>query len=150
MIGSASRSRLHAHEAVSLVVVWRMKRAVDGNFLEIWTTETSELRVEIREETSLQERIVRKVDAWNDVAWMEGDLFGLVEKVCRITIERHLADLFNGHQLLRNDLGGVEEVKVKLVLVLLVNDLHAEFVFGIVAALDRLKEISTMKIRIPA
>ena len=50
-------------------------------FVEVRTAQAEELRIAVREQPTLQERIVREVDAGHDVADVERDLLGLVEDV---------------------------------------------------------------------
>ncbi len=52
---------------VALVVVDFGKRAIDRNFVKIRAAEPRNLRVEIRMQTTLQQRIVCKINARNDV-----------------------------------------------------------------------------------
>ena len=114
-----------AHVSVPLVVVDRRDGTVNGNFVKIRTAQPNELRVGVGEEASLQERIVRKIDSRHDVARVEGDLFGLSKKVVRISIQCQLADAAYGYQLLRNEFGGIKQIEVKQMLILLFHHLHA-------------------------
>ena len=56
------------------------------------------------------------------------NLFGLSEVVARVAVQLHLAQLGDGHEFLWHDLGGVQEVKTKPQLVLLIHDLNAELI----------------------
>ena len=82
--------------------------------MEVRAAEADELRVGIREETTLQQRIVREVDAGHDVAGMEGDLFGFRKEVIGIAVEHHAPDRLQGHHFFRNQLGRVEDVEWEL------------------------------------
>src|ERR1700731_758237 len=81
---------------------------------------------------------------------MEGDLLGFREKVIGVSVQRQLADAAHRNEFLRDDLGRVEEVEVEFELVLFIDDLQAQLPLGIVAALDRLEEVATVKIGILA
>ena len=54
------------------------------------------------------------------------DLLGFSKVVARVAVERHLAHLRDGDELLRHDLGGIEQVEAKAKLILLVHDLDTE------------------------
>lgn len=56
------------------------------------------------------------------------DLFRLSEIVARVAVQLHLAQLGDGHEFLRHDLGGVQQVKTKPQLVLFIHDLNAELI----------------------
>lgn len=56
---------------IAVVVVPRDARLVDGKLLEVGATVTVQLRVEVREDAALQERVIREVDTANDVAGLE-------------------------------------------------------------------------------
>ena len=58
-----------------------------------------------------EQRIVREVDAGDDMRDAERDLLGFGEEVVRIAIQDHPADRNDRHQLLGNDLGGIEHVE---------------------------------------
>ncbi|CAJ8857246.1 Uncharacterised protein [Burkholderia pseudomallei] len=81
---------------------------------------------------------------------MKRHLLGFREEIVRIAIERHLADQLHRHRFLRNQLGRIEQIEAERVLVARLDDLHAEFVLRIVAALDRLPQIPPVEIRIVA
>src|SRR5580693_3150720 len=81
---------------------------------------------------------------------MEGDLLGFREKVIGVAVQRQLADAAHRNEFLRDDLGRVEEVEVEFELVLFLDDLQAQLPLRIVAALDRLEEVATVKIGILA
>ena len=71
------------HEAVALVVMHRRNRTVDRNLVKVRTTQPNQLRIGIREQSTLHQRIVGEVDAGHDVADVKGDLFGLGKEVVR-------------------------------------------------------------------
>src|SRR6185369_8113908 len=76
-----------AHKAVTLVVMHRCDGAVDRNFVKVWTTETQQLRIEVRKQSPLQQRIVSEVDARYDVAGVKSDLFRFGKEIFYITIQ---------------------------------------------------------------
>ena len=67
-----------------------------------------------------------------------------------VAVQRHLADLHHRHQLLGDELGGVEQVEAELVLVLFLDDLQAELPFRIVARLDSLVEVAPVEVGVLA
>src|SRR6185437_13527325 len=68
--------------------------------------------------------------------------------VFHITIQRQPADATYRNELLRNDLGRIEQIEWKTLFVFLLDDLNTELPFRKVAILDRFPEIATMKVRI--
>ncbi|MNY45938.1 hypothetical protein D3C86_1810760 [compost metagenome] len=78
----------------------------------------------------------------------EGYLFGFGKKVVRIAVEHHLAQRRYRHQFLRDDLGWIEQVEIEPVLVLLRDDLHAEFPLRVVTHLDGFPQVAAMVIGI--
>lgn len=83
--------------------------------MEVGAAQPGELRVEIREDTTLQQRIVAEVDARNDVGDAKRDLLGLREEIIGISVEGHLADAPHGHQLFGDQLRRVENVEIEAV-----------------------------------
>ena len=61
---------------------------------EVRAAEPFELRIEIAEIAALQQRIVRMVDAGDDVLRAEGDLLGLGEEIVDVGIKCQRADNF--------------------------------------------------------
>ena len=139
-----------AHKAVALVVMHWCNRAVDRNFVKVWTTETQELRVEVGKQSALQQGIISEVDAGYDVTGMKSDLLCFGEEVFHITIQCQPADASYRNKLFRDDLRRIEQIKRKAVLVFLFNNLNAELPLREIAVLDCLPEITSMKVRILA
>ena len=110
--------RLAMHR-IALVVMKRAHRPVDRNLVEVRAAQAADLRIRVREQTPLQQRIVREIDARHDMPRMERHLFGFGEEVVRVAIERHLADDLHRHQFFRNQLGRIEQVEVEVVFILL-------------------------------
>ena len=57
--------------SITVVVVNRRQRTVDGGLLKDGTAVTVELSIKVREDTSLQQRVVGEVDTTNDMASLE-------------------------------------------------------------------------------
>ncbi len=136
--------------AVALVVVDRRHRLVDRNLVEVRAAEPAQLRVGVREQPALQQRIVGEVDARHDVPRMERHLLGLGEEVVGVAVQRQPADALHRHQLFGDELGRIEQIEVELVLVLLLDHLDAELPFRKVAVLDRLPQIAAVEVRVLA
>ena len=81
---------------------------------------------------------------------MEGHLFGFGKKIIRIAIECHLADSNHRHQFLGNELGRIQKIEFELLFVLLLHNLHPELPFRVLPRLDRLPQITPVKIGIQA
>jgi hypothetical protein len=118
--------------------------------VEVGTAEPDELRVGIREETALQERVVREIDSGYDVTGVERDLLRLREEIIGVTVERQPPHALKRHQLLGHDLGGIEQVEVEPVLLRLLDHLQAELPFGVRAVRDRFSQVAPVKVRILA
>src|SRR5262245_60186058 len=118
------------------MVMERRHGAIDRNLVEIWTPQADQLRIRVGEETTLQKRIASEIDARHDMAWVKSDLLGLREEIIGVTVEGQLADVFDRDQFFGNDFGGVEQIEVKCMFVLFLDDLHAELPFRVVAVLN--------------
>lgn len=111
---------------VAVVVVDRYPRHVDGNLLKVGAAVAVQLRVKVREEPSLQQRVLREVNAAHNVAWLEHDLLGLGKVVGRIPVQLQHAQLRERCELLGDDLGGVQQIEAKGQRLVLVDDLHSK------------------------
>ncbi len=129
---------------VTLAVVERRHRTVDRQLMEVRPAESADLRVGVGEQSTLQQRVIGKVDAWHDVARAESDLLGFREEVVRVAVQGHFAQRRNRNDFLGDDLGRVEDVEVEVVFVLFFDDLHAQLPFRVVAHLDRFPQVATM------
>jgi len=97
---------------------------------EVRTTQSLQLRVQVREVAALQQRIVAEVDARRNVLRHERDLFGFCEKVVGHPIKNKAADRLNRQNLLRDDLRRVENVEIEIVGKFLIEELDAQFPLG--------------------
>ena len=116
--------------------------------MKIGAAEPDELGVGVREEPPLQERIVGEVDAGHEMPRVERDLLRLGEEVVGIPVEGQTAHALHGHQLLRDDLGRVEEVEGVGVLVRLLDDLQTQFPLGVGPRLDGLPQVAPVEVRV--
>ena len=133
---------------ITLVIVKRCNRPVDRDFVEVRPTQTADLRVGIREKTTLQQRIIGEVDTRHDMPWAKRDLLGLREEVIGVAIKHHLAQRSDRYQFFGDQLGRIKNVEVEFMLVFLRDDLNAEFPFRIVACFNRFPQISAVVIGI--
>jgi hypothetical protein len=117
---------------------------------EVRPAQALELGVEVGEVAALQQRVVGEVDAGHDVLRAERHLLGLGEEVVDHAVEHQPADDADGHVLLGDDLGGIEDVEGKAVGEVVVEDLHAELPLGEVALLDRVPQVAAVEIRVGA
>ena len=125
-------------------------RPVDRQLVKIGSAEARQLRVQIGEQASLQQRVVAEVDAGNDMSGMEGDLLGFSKEVVRITIQNHLADGLQGDEFFRNQLGRVENVERQGVGLFLIERLHRQLPFRVIAAFDCIVQVTAMKVGVCA
>ena len=121
---------LVSHLAVALIVHDRAHRPVNRELLPI-DTQTGDLCVKIREVAPLQERVVAKADAGDDMGGTEGDLLHFREVLIYSAVKYHLADRLKWNEFLGPNLGCVENVEVELVLVGFGNRLNGERPFRI-------------------
>jgi hypothetical protein len=70
--------------SITVVIVDRRQRAVDGELLKVGTAVTVDLGIEVRKDTSLQQRIFSKVNAANNVARLELARLANCRVVCSI------------------------------------------------------------------
>jgi hypothetical protein len=123
----------------------RTHGAIDGQLLPV-DTESGDLSVEVRKVPALQEGIVGEPDSRDDVTCAEGNLLGLGEELVDTPVQAELADREKGNLVNRPDLGGVEDIKVEVVLVLLSDDLNEERPLGRTTALDGLFQILAVEV----
>ena len=157
LVIGAALGHLHLHMPVALHVQERAARRigaalglVDRQLVPVGRAQPLDLRVLIAEQPPLQQRIVRMVDPRHHVAGAEGDLLGLGEEIVGIAVEHQLADDANRQHLLGDDLGRVEHVIRLAVREFLVEQLHAQIPFGIVAAVDPLEQVASLEVGIGA
>src|ERR1035437_10310277 len=91
VIGTPLR-HVHLHLPVTLEIHYWAFRRVDRQLMEVCGTEPGFLRVEIAEQTPLQERVVGEIDAGHDIRRAVGDLFGFRKEIIRVAIEHHASD----------------------------------------------------------
>ena len=147
-IGLVVRAAVYllAEEAPALVIAHRDERPVDGQLVEVGRAKAVALGVHVGEGAALQERVVREVDARHEVGGAEGGLFGFGKEVVGVTVERHFAYNAHGNERLGDELCRVEYIEAEGVLVLLLDELYAELVFGVVARFDGLPEVAAMEV----
>ncbi|MNE53530.1 hypothetical protein D3C80_1482640 [compost metagenome] len=137
-------------QGVTLVVVVRSDRAVDGDLVEVGPAQAAKLRVGVGEQPPLQQGVVGKVDTRHDMTRAERHLFHFSKEVVRVAIQDHLAQRCNRHQFFRDYLGRVQQVEIKFVLVGFRHNLHTQFPFRVIARLDSLPQVATLEISILA
>src|SRR4029079_14786326 len=104
---------------------------------EICTPQARQLRVQIGEQPSLQQRVVGKLDARHDIGGVESDLLGFGKEVVGVSVQNHLADDLQGHDLFRHQLCGIENIELEFCSRRLVHHLHAELEFRKVARSEK-------------
>ena len=118
--------------------------------MEVGGAEARLLRVEIREEPALQQRVVGEVDARHNVGRQEGGLLVLGEVVVRIAVQNHAADDPYRGDFFRHDLGRIENAVGQFRRQLLGDDLDTEFPFRKRAGFDRFPEVAAVEVIIGA
>ena len=135
------------HATVAVVVHDRTDRLVDGQLLPI-DAEPRNLGVEVTEVSTLQYWVVGEANAGNNVAGAKCNLLRLREVLVDIAVQLECANVSNRHKLLGPDFGIIEDVKLKVVLLTLRNDLDAELPLWVSTILNRLPEILAVEIRV--
>ena len=114
-------------ESIAVVVVDRDTRTIDWDLFKVGTTVAIQLSVEVGEQTTLEKRILGKVDTTNNVARLElstlvgndsstgrsayHDLLCLGKVVQWITVELHFSERSNWNFFHRKNLGWIQQVK---------------------------------------
>src|SRR5450759_3698629 len=145
VIGAPLR-HVHLHLPVTLEIHYRTFRRVDRQLMEVRGAEPGFLRVEIAEQTPLQERVVGEIDTGHDIRRAVGDLFGFRKEIIRVAIEHHASNDADREHFLRDEFGRIQHVVGQLVGELLIERLDAELPFRKVAAIDRFPKITPMEI----
>ncbi len=114
----------------------RAFRRIDRDLVEVRGAKPRLLGVHIAEQPSLQQRVVRKVDAGHDVRRQEGHLLGFGKEVVGVPVQHHAADDADGDVLLGDQLGRVQDVIGLLGGPFRVKGLDAQFPFREVARID--------------
>src|SRR4030095_11492093 len=146
LVGRSTLVNRLTHDPSSLVVMRGRDGSIDGNFMKIRSTQPEELRVCIREQSPLQQRICREVDARDDMSRMERHLFCFGKKIVGYAVQDQSANPANGDNILRNELRGIQEIEVEGVLVFLGDYLHAKLKFRVITGLDGFIEIAAMEV----
>ncbi len=144
LIGHAALGHLGLHMAVALVVGERAFGRVDGQLREVGPAQARQLGVQVREQATLQQRVVAEIDAGRDIGRAEGHLLGLGEEVVGPAVQHEAADLAQRNFLFGDELGGVQVVVGQGVCLLLREQLHAQLPGWVVARLDGLEQVTAV------
>jgi len=113
---------------------------VDRELLVVGTDSVS-VGVGVGEETGLEDRIGRRLNAWYEMGRVEGSLLDLGKVVGYVSVEGELSKLSERVVLVRPDLGQVKDVDLALLGLLGCHDLDVGLPLGEVSTLNSLKEI---------
>src|SRR5690606_28924661 len=102
---------------IALIVVHWRDRAIDWYFMKIGSAKTNKVCIGVRKQSSLQQRVVREIDSRYYMSRVERDLFCFGKKVICIFVQDHFSDDLHRNQFLRNQLGRIEQVKIKFMFV---------------------------------
>lgn len=138
-----------AHLAVSVVVENRAHWTVDWKLFPI-DAQAADLGVEVGEVSALEKWIVGEVDARDDMAGAECDLLRLREEFVDIAVQLKLSNHTKGHKVFRPDLGSIQNVELKVILLLLWNDLDCKVPFRVRLVVNGFHQVFAIKIRILA
>src|SRR5215203_5416374 len=93
-----------------------------------------------------EQRIVREVDARDDVGHTEGHLLRFREEVVGVAVENHSTDRDNRNELLRDNLRRVEHVEREFLRLFFSKDLKAQLPLGIGTCLNGLPKIAAVEV----
>src|SRR5580700_10800481 len=116
--------------------------------MKIWRAQSAELSIEVRKQSSLEQRVFAEINAWNDMTGTESNLLGFGEEIVRIPIQHHPANHLYGHHFFWNELRCVKNIERKCVGGSLIDDLKAQFPLDGVPCFDGFKQIPAVKIRV--
>jgi len=137
--------------AVAEHVVDRTVRPVDGQLGEIGSAETGDLRIQVREQPGLHQRIVGYLNARHQVSSVEGDLLGFGEVAGGVAIQRQLSDQLHRSEFFGDQFGRVEQIDpFKAVGSVVGHHLNAELVFKERAGLDPVGHVAAVEVRVAA
>src|SRR5690606_6502404 len=105
-----------------------------------------QLGVLIGEQSALQQRVVREVDARHDVGRQEGGLFRFGEEVVGVPVQRHAADDLKRMDFLGDDLGRIQDVEGQGVGFGLGQHLHREVPLREVALVDGVEQVAAVEV----
>src|SRR3984957_4230942 len=150
LVGYAAWDGVHPTHAVALQIPHRTAGAIDWQLVKIGPPEPTDLSIRVGKQTTLQKRIVGEIDARDHVTRMERRLLRFGKEVDWVAIKHHPPNDLDGNNLLRNDLGRVQNIEVETGRVLLVECLNAKLPLRKSALGDRLVEIAAVKVWIRA
>lgn len=136
--------------AVTVVVVDRDPRHVDGELFKVGTAVAVKLRIEVREQATLQQRVLAEVNAAHDVAGLEHGLLRLGKVVGWVAVKLQHAQLRERNELLGDDFGGIEQIEAERQRLVLINDLDGELPLRSVAGLDGIPEVLAVEVGVLA
>jgi hypothetical protein len=113
VVGRTVPARVKSTLTIPLVGREGANWPVDGEEVVV-DAKTRDLGVEVTEVAASEEGVVRVVLAGDDVRCAECDLLDLGEVVGGVAVECEGTDVLNGDEILRDELGGVKDVKVEL------------------------------------
>src|SRR5690606_7731343 len=118
-----------AHKARLLMVMDRSYRAVDWYLFEVGAVKAVKLGVHIRKYPGLQQRIIGHINAWYHMSGVKSHLFRLRKEIVRVPVQYHLTDALYRNQLLRQEFGRIQQIKVKLLFILVRHHLDTKSKF---------------------
>lgn len=128
------------HEAIVMVVMMRAFGCVRRQH-QVIAAETMALRILIGKDASLQEFVVAVMNTGDDKGRTEGQLLVFLEEIIGIAVENHSSHRLKREQVLWPDLGDIQRVKIKLLLIVGIHDLDKETPFGVLASSDGIVEV---------
>src|SRR3984885_16103049 len=89
LISDPTASNRLTMQPIALIVMDRRYRGVNGNLMEVRSTQSSQLRIDVGVNPPMQQGIVAEIDARNDMRGAKRALFRFREEIIGIEVQHH-------------------------------------------------------------
>ncbi|MFS7959977.1 hypothetical protein Hanom_Chr08g00697461 [Helianthus anomalus] len=128
------------HESIIVIIMMSTLRSICRK-LQIVRSKTVSLSVRIRENTGLQQLIIRIIDPRNNDSRTKRQLFILSKEVVNILVQNQTTHRLQRKDILRPGLGNIKRVKVEPILMIRINGLDKKLPLGVVSSSNRIVKI---------
>jgi hypothetical protein len=90
--------------AIALKIVKGALRRINRDLVKVRSAQTAQLGVKIGKESSLQQRILRRVDPRHNMTRAKSYLFSFGEEIVRVAVENHFPDHLQWYKFFWNEL----------------------------------------------
>lgn len=128
------------HGSIIVIVVMSTFRCIHRQH-QVIRPQSMPLRVIVSESPTLEHLVIRVVDSGHHECRRESELLIFCEEVIDVPIQDHATNGLKRDQVLWPDLGNIQRVKIKLILIFGVHDLNVELPLGVVPRGNRVVKI---------